>query len=411
MNKQEENSQFYPVGPVKAFFSSLINALLVCLLSVGFYFSIFQTIKYTSMKGDVDRKENSYSLILKEGRESGLLKGNESNTMVFSCSNYYEFFVAELLKHDYLSPYYDYEKDPDGFKKAESKFKDIPQIEIDGNQIKDDYLGHFYTSYVIGRVDEGGNKLVTYSQEDSVSSYINGILSANDPSKGGAFFDYIDDSTFPILKSNVRTLLFGYVINSIVTDATKNMDQKFYSYFQGVFDGAQDLLMKDSVYGAAYRNFEESNSKLLSFDTIGVFVSFGIASLIAMIVIPLIAKKGRSLGNIITKTQYVQENDSFETKNLLLLFLISIPKYIFVIGIFVLISNQQILLSPWFHVFGKGVNGLFLLAASLIVDAASIIITLVHPDNRNLDGIVSMTTLCSKPRHSETNKPSGTVSE
>lgn len=411
-SKTIDNEDFLPCSAVKSFLTSLLSEIFVLAIAIVSYFAIFYNIENVTLKEKRTIREESYNVIYTLSRESGLYHSNKSNTTQFTISNYYEYFVGSFLYYDYKSDVYDYEKDPDGFKKKEQAFKDdIKLLTIHDGFVDDDFIGRFYTKYILDKVDVNDEKIVAYSKEESIAYYINSVLKAKDSESGAIFFDYKNDEEIPHLKSEIRTLLFGYVVNQIISDKAAEVDKQFYNYFLTIFTTASDLLMEDKVYLEAYNAFETSNEQIISVQINSVVWCTFIGILLIFAVLPLFNRKHRLLPQYITRTVMIGRNDKIEWWQYFGQIIAGILKHFNVAIIISLICDFRTMTTPLFSI-GVVAGTLLLFACiSLIIDVVSIVISVLNPEHRNVDALISKANLCTISRRFVGSKPSDTVSE
>ena len=284
-------------------------------------------------------------------------------------------------------------------------------MEVKDGCVEDDNVGKFYTKFAPTRVDENDLPLVSYSKEEALSIYYHQILHLEDPNKGGKFFNYIDDTSFPHLKDDVRKLLFDYVVCQLPSEKATLLDKEFFDYFYVFFNDAANLLIKDKEYSAAYASFSACHERLLRFDYLSTYVSYLIGIVVIGLIVPLFLKNGRSFSNLLTKTYYVNEDDEFTPTNYLLRFLAYILKSYWLIFPLGMISSMYVVTTNIFVIGGFGINNLLFIGISVIISIFSILTSLLTKEHRNFDALLSLTTMCERHVMSSQHTPSNTVSE
>lgn len=393
------------------FLASLINGVCILVMMIAMYFGFFLTIKIGTLSDQMDAKSAAYDIVLNVGTGSGLLKTNDSNTMLYTGNSYYEFFLGTILKYDFESDIYDLNEDPDGYKKYQEKFDAFKKITIHDGFVDDDYVGNFYTKFILDRTDSTGQKLVDYDKNAAIPHYFKEVMHFDDPNLGGKFFKYVDDSNYPHLIDNTRSLLFGYAIKQVTTNEMAQLDREFYNYFIKVFMDAQSLLMKDSEYKTAYDAFEKANTNIVNYEYTANYVTLVFSIVFMSFIFPFFNKKRANPGELITGSQRVNDDGEFNIKNKLLLLLASFFKYYHLIFIIGMLGESQVLTRPILNIIGFDVNALFFVVISVVYCVASIIYSVINKEHRNLDALISQTNMCFAVRKSVNNTPSGTVSE
>lgn len=167
------------------------------------------------------------------------------------------------------------------------------------------------------------------------------------------------DGTFEIsLKSEFKDLFIPFYTegDTISADGEKEMNNVISKFFEGEFYVMfNDFDQTDETFHAFNVKINEYNEyRNLNF-IIAAFVTFFISSVVCFLVVPLIDKRGRTIGKIIMKIERIKKNNFkvMDLKNKFLVYALStveiLPILMFIPWIsagFAGIFNLQVLLYP-----------------------------------------------------------------
>lgn len=382
---------FYEKNSQRCFLMTLLNAFFVIVFGLVIYYSALLPIKNANYKEDEIQMLDDRATLNQMATDAKLLH-NFDNGDQYSINNYYEYYLRTLLKYNYENSSYDLDEDIEKYNEKKDTFKPFIDIEVNGNVVNDDFLGNFYTQYIVDKKDSNNNLVIDFSNTNPKDYFYYEIL---DIDNEGAKFFKDTSGEYPYFKDDVRKALYSYNFLKLVDDDYYQIDKEFFQFFVQKYNISGEFLLKCDNYATLLERHNSIYQTLLNYDTMSTFVSYGISLIVITLIIPLFTKYHRNPGELILKRAFIKDSEEKEEVtivSLLIRFAYGIIKYLFAGFIISLFINLTVsFVVPVFTIGAFSVSLFVLTIISLLVNSISLSISKIRGDNKNLECLISRT--------------------
>ena len=362
--------------------ANLINSLITLLLIVISFFGIIRPIYYNAYQS---KKDEEISLnkekILEIGKDSHLIYYNNKTNAISNVDGLYKIFVYQNIKYCYEKYAEIYKEDLDnvGYLTKKDFFKDVKENDYLNND-----LAYFMTTYIIDKVDKNNNKILEVLDNDYKKYFIDTFIDINNT--GSNFFTFDGDyNTLPRLNIDTCRYLFQYNVMKSNYSTLRNVDNEFSNYFTKLYKTAGDYLLKYKDYNDSFYRYEKLyNTK--SNNLLGlIFLSYIISISISELLIPLVNKKSRTIGEYIFKLSRLNQDKSFNKITILKNYLLAFIKHFYLLFFIIFIEGSLNLLTFKFLVLGNlTISFLHIISLFIILSSISLILKLSSKTQRSL---------------------------
>lgn len=383
---------FFQTHSQRPFFMTLLNSLFILLGSLLIYFSVFTPIENNVYGEKIEQFKKDEETLFSIGEQSKLIKRFDSGQL-YTVNNYYEYYLRVLLKYNYEHSSYDLEEDPDKYNDKKNSFEPFIDIAVTENTISDDFMGDFFTKFIVGKEDEDGNLVLDYKGENPKQYFYYGVLDID--GEGSAFFNDSIDGNYPLFKEEVRSALFAVNFNKNYAGEGPDIDKAFLEFFLQKLNYSGDFLMKYKEYGYVLDRYNSTYDVLFEYDQISTFTSISVSFLVFIFVVPLCNKKRQNLAEIILKRIYLkdkgEEGGVVSFTSFIIRALYGIIKYFYLITIFSFFTNPAVGFTPLIALGSFPISIFTLGFLTILVSAISLSISMIRPDKKNLENLISKT--------------------
>ena len=377
-NKKEER-KYLNFVPYKKIYATLLDWLILLILALGILFGLVAPIlsAQTSYQELTKQKDDNYATVQNIGIESKLIAVDSSSHTNYTFDMMFKMYVAE---HILLS----YEYSPNNL--SDVGFKtDLIDKSIPKASYNDDFLGYFYTNYLVDKKDE--NNLLIVASDNYKEYYCQNILKIDEND-----WWVKDGDNIPHLKDDYARYLTEYVLLGRSYSTIRNVYQNFEAYFSSLYSKAGSDLMKVPAYINAYNNYNDAYDKLNTIRTNWTNIVTGILFLLTYIVYPLVRGNYQTLGCQIFHLGYININHQFKYYHYLLRIAGSFITTFFILGLVGLIFVGSsyfgiVIFSLGSSAFTVGIG----VGLSLIINLISFITTLFTRKGKDFGDLISGT--------------------
>ena len=258
-------------------------------------------------------------------------------------------------------------------------------------------LQYFYCTYLSEKNDK-------YKECDIYwyNTNILGLPKTDDDFNYAYYFDYQVNSLGKRLYNEVAIFnnergfydnLSLYLDGKII-ESTQEAYQGLYNFFDKRMSNARSIIKESEEYQTYYNEYRKVQSSLSSYFSYASMISYTISLTIIYLIIPLIIKYKRTIGEVICKIKTIKDNGeelSF-LRNLSrnLLRMLSLFSFLCLMPLFRI--NFFLLLSlPIIKINNFGFNVVILLIITVVFLLTDLFMMIYHKDNKSLVGLITHT--------------------
>jgi hypothetical protein len=372
---------------------TILNAATMLLTSVAVYFATFFPI------GEVQFKEKETAMLtyreelLDMAAESKLT--HEDGETYLTVYESYQYYTQMLLKYTYEHGGYDLDKDTENYKLKQEGLTNLHEIKVEGDLVKDNYFGEFYTSYIVGKNDSEGKLILELNGKTPKEYFYYEVLDID-----GAGKNFFKETTgdFPFLKDEVRKNLYDYNLLKSMTNDAYNTDQSFFSYFVNINNNAGDLLMKYNDYASKLKSHDEIYYEIENYSKTAIFVTCAIGFVATIVIFPLFNKFKRTPAEMIFGRVYLNdtnEGPKFKISSFVIRAIYGLVKYFFVFLLVSFVIDLNVSFGSLFYLGTFPISLFSIATVFLMVNALSLCISMLRADRKNLENLLSKTRVYS----------------
>ncbi len=352
--------KYLPSSLGRVLFAHLIDFLFILISSILIVFLIIYPISQTGPYGEKSKLlEVDRNAVIEILEASKLTEYNEETKVLANENGIYRSFVLKQIK-------YSYEMDIEiktlldewGYASHMENGQEIPLDSYENN-----YLGYFYTEYIIGKKDKENQLVVNYTKEESFSYFQKEVLKIGE--KNYFISNPLDEKELPHLEKQTCLYLFQYFLTNTTFSTLRNFESEFFLFFHEAYQNAGNLLLKYSDYEIAYSNYGESYNYIQIYKINSNIAAFLLTTLVFLIIIPLTNRQQKTLGNFISKTLVLNQLQETKKKRAMLYHALTSVYMFLTIPILLIISGGLDLLN--FTIFRFGIFTINLWHISILV--------------------------------------------
>lgn len=393
MKKKEKNKEYtyLPAKRSRSFMAMALDSMIVCILTIVLFYAGANPILNANGQNDLialkDEESDKLTSIL---NDSHLAAYNDETGVLSTPESLYNVFVYQNIKYCYETYPEIYKDDLDeyGYETKKEFFEDVNEISFDN-----DYLGYFYTNYIIDKKDLNNENILDINKDNANEYFINEVLDVN-KEEGSKFFeiDNNDYSCYPRLNKDVCRYLFQYHLMNISYSTLRDVDNAFYNYFLDRYVEAGDYLLEYEEYANALNNYNSYYEQIQSNLLTGVILTYTVTILIYYFIIPVFVPNKSSFAGFLLKIHRLTDD---KKSKIYIYFLTGINSYLhnfFTLLVSTLLTVGVNTLN--FHFAELGVftfNILHIILLSLIINVISIIVFCVRKDGKGLFSLITKT--------------------
>jgi len=379
MENKNQKRTYLHFSPYKKIYANVLDWLITLALSLGFLFGLVAPVlnAQASYQELTKQKNDNYAAVQRIGIESKLIFVDPSSSTNYTFDMMFKMYAAE---HILLS----YKYSPDNLSSIGFKTSLIDES-ISEASYTNDFLGYFYTNYLVDKRDDNNNLIV--ASADYKEYYCQKILKIDEND-----WWVKDGDEIPHLKDNYARYLTEYILLGRSYSTIRDVYQKFETYFNSLYSQAGSDLMKIPSYIAAYNNYNAAYEQINSIRNIWVNTVVGILFLFIYVVYPLFRGNYQTLGYQLFHLGCADGNHQFKYYHYLLRVLGSIVNVFFVWGLVGLIFVGSSFFS--IVIFSIGTSAFTIgigVGLSLIVNIFSFITTLFTHSGKDFGDFISRT--------------------
>lgn len=365
----------------KIFYVNIFDAFLSLLCSVLLFFGVINPIlNATGYQEEIVLKNKNAETALKIAEESKLLVYNEEKNAISTVESLYKVYIYQNIKMCYeeYSEIYKEDLDNSGYSTKKEFFETVKI-----NSYENDFLGYFYTNYIVDKVNDDGNKVVDYALEESKEYFVNNVLDINN--KGKEFFEFDGDyNNLPRLKKDTCRYLFEYHVMNISYSTLRELDRNFFNYFKDKYIEAGNVLCSYDTYRIPLETYNNLYKIVENKTLIAEITGFFSGLIICYLVLPLSLKHSRTLGQLIFKMVRYDEEKKEEKSYILPQFIVSIIRVfpINLLLIFFIGGGVNLLNFHFLEIGNFTLNILHLILLTFIIDIIWLIALFVSKPKR-----------------------------
>lgn len=379
IKKEKREKQYINLPRYKKLYAIVLDWIIFFVLSLAVLFGVVSPIlnSQSNYQDLVALKDESYQDIQSISTDSKLISINEETDTNYTFDMMLTLYISE---HILLS----YSYSPENLDNVGFSTSDISSG-ISEADYSSDYLAYFFTTYMVGKTDEDGEKIIDV--EDYKQFYLDEILQVEDTD-----WWVIDGNELPHLKDDYARYLTEYVILGITYSTISDVYEEFESYFSKMYSKAGTYLLEIPEYQEAYDNYNYAYGQISDIKTNWTSIICAVVFLLLYVIFPLFRGNYQTMGFALFHLGSGDIDGTFKYYNFALKTIASAIAVFFVIGIAGLIFVGSsffgiTLFSIGSSTFTTGIAE----GISVLISVASVIGTLVSRDAKDFTNFISGT--------------------
>ncbi|MDY4937443.1 MAG: hypothetical protein SO087_04535 [Candidatus Onthovivens sp.] len=383
------NETLLKASKKRILFSNLLESIFLFLSSLILVFAVGMPIVnnnstyQNALTNNVTYKDN----MLEIGTSSKLFFYNEEFNNISTLDSIYYVYVIQNIKMCYEEYGDIYKEELDNYGYSTKKdFMDNFLIA----SYETDFLGYFYTSFILNKVDTNDELLVNYNTSyNGKFYYVNNVLKINEEGKEFFTFDNNYDK-LPRLNVDICRYLFQYHVMDVSYSTLREVDASFYNYFKEIYSNAGDLLLKYKDYQINFNLYNETYEVIHSYKMYAGVFSFLISFVIFECIFPIFNKNKVNPSNLILSLARLNNYKDNSLKIILVNMICSLFKY-FYISMFILLilGGINTLNFTLIEVGVFTISTYHLSVLSLFLGVISILTLTINKNNKGLSSLIS----------------------
>ena len=326
MKKKDKNKEYtYLIAKrSRSFMAMALDSIIVCILTIVLFYAGANPILNANGQNDlIALKDEESSKLMSILKDSHLAAYDDETGVLSTPESLYNVFVYQNIKYCYENYPEIYKDDLDeyGYETKKEFFKDVNEISFDN-----DYLGYFYTNYIIDKKDLNNENILDINKDNANEYFVNEVLDLN-KEEGSKFFEINnnDYSCYPRLNKDVCRYLFQYHLMNVSYSTLRDVDNAFYNYFLDRYVEAGNYLLEYEEYANALNNYNSYYDQIQSNLLTAVILTYTVIILIYYFIIPVFLPNKSSFAGFLLKIHRLTDD---KKSKLYIYFLTGINSYL-----------------------------------------------------------------------------------